>query len=1130
MTSEQQGPLLMRRASVALAAGAGCGKTTVLTERFLREIDGAEGRALRSLAVMTFTEKAARELRQRIRARCRARLSGGTDPAWWTTVLRALEAAPIGTFHEFCGRVLRSRATAIGVDPEFVVLDDVVAGALREQAVGSAIRRLLAARDPDLLDLAVPHTLRTLREMLEDALARRSPDEVDPLCDLEPEEVVARWRDVWTARARPAILARIAPAARACRRVLEPLVDVGPKLANVRRDVLDALAAVESPGCRDDDLDRLREAAKVAGLRGKNDWPDDAVKARVADAFKDLRARVADVREKLAWDDAVTLRSAEETTQFARVAREARADYDSLKVRRRGLDFADLIILTRDALRDLASAPAGASEPDADRDVEPSAIEFVLVDEFQDTDQVQSDVLRLLGREGFLGGRMFVVGDAKQSIYRFRGAEPAIFGRWRGEFPELGRLRLSENFRTVPRILDFVNALFAESFADPGAVVDPLAVRLTPAREDHADGPAVHFFWVEPPAAEGDDEEAAKPSVQECRIREADALARWLRQRLDAGWTIIDRKSGKPRRAHAGDVAILLRAMTDVWPYETALADQGFEYHTIGGSAFYSQQEILDVVNLLSVVEDPLDEVALAGCLRSPFFALSDEGLYWLSRGGLSRGLERAADVPGLSDGDRRQALRARAALARWRGLKDHVPMAELLSTALDESGFAAALVCEFLGARKLANVRKLVETAREFDRRGGFGLADFVGRLRAFADDPPREEQATTTEEDSPSVRIMTVHQAKGLEFPIVVLPDLNKNAGLKTGALGFERALGLVLKPRPATTDLDPALPGSGESLGWLAYRAIEDREEREEALRLFYVAATRARDDLVLSAGFATPLAEVAASVAKLSPALNLLWERFDGRTGRCLAPLPDGWPAPDVAVVDLAAIAPGDEPAAPRARPKLAEIVAAISDAPREDVAAASPTPIPRFVDLESLRLDATRTARLGELIRAAAVDPELLAGADPEEVAARLGSRRTPAANASLRTEAVAWLRAWVASPFFARLRETPPRDVRPCETWTLQGPTTLRGSCDALVRGEDGRRRPLTFLAPGEPEPWGRLRASLSAPALDRKGLGPLGPSWLIRIAPDGSLKSERREPIDDAERDRLYRVWRGEA
>ncbi len=1114
LTDEQAGPVRVRVASVALAAGAGCGKTTVLTERFLAEIDGAEGRALRSLAVMTFTEKAARELRQRIRGRCRARLAAGVDPDWWAAVLRALEAAPIGTFHEFCGRLLRGKAEALDLDPEFAVLDDAVAGALRERAVGSAIRRLLSGLDPDLVGLAVPHTLRGLRESLEAALANRTPEEVDPLCDLEPPAIVARWEAAWIARGRPAALARLAPTLRACRRVLATLVDVGPKLARRGEDAWEAIDAVESRG-DEADLRRLREVARIADLRGKGDWPNPDVKECVKVAFEAVRKEVDGVLKRLAWDPAVTLQSAAETAGFARIAREARAEYDELKARRIGLDFADLIVLARDALRQPGAVGAADDEP---AEVDPAAVEFVLVDEFQDTDEVQSDVLRLLAGDGFGGGRMFVVGDAKQSIYRFRGAEPAIFGRWRGEFPDPGRLRLSENFRTVPRVVHFVNALFADSFADPGAAADPDAVRLVPRRGDHSDAPAVHFLWT-PPAAPDGDEPPAKPSVQECRRREADALARWLRGRIDAGWTVIDRATRRPRPAHAGDVAFLFRAMTDVWPYEQALADQGFDHHTIGGSAFYSQQEVLDVVNLLSAIEDPFDETALAGSLRSPFFALRDEALYWLTqpRDGLARGLERADQTPGLSDRDRDRAVRARDLLARWRALKDRLPMADLLSRAIDESGFSAALVCESLGARKLANVRKLIETAREFDRKGGFGLADFVGRLRAFADEPPREEQAATTDEDGRSVRVMSVHQAKGLEFPVVVLPDLNRGAGPRTGPLGFDRELGLVLKPRPARVDLDDA-PGAGESLGWRTHQEIEEREEREEALRLFYVAATRARDELVLSAGFATPLDQVARSVAKLSPATNLLWERFDGATGRLAVALPDGWPVPEVDVVDPAAIPAARERPEVR-RPNLSAIVAAIRDEPPAD---ATPAPTPRaatFLDLEAPLREETRTARLANLIRAAAFDKELLAGGGLEAVVRRLAARRTPAAGASLRADALAWLRAWVESDLFAGLRDA--REVRLGARWTLPGPPVVLGSCDATAPGGDGRWRVVTVLAPGEAPAWARLRASLSLTALDFE---PKGPSWLVSVGPDGKLAADRVGPMSDAERDRLIR------
>ncbi len=385
-------------------------------------------------------------------------------------------------------------------------------------------------------------------------------------------------------------------------------------------------------------------------------------------------------------------------------------EYEQIKNRRRGLDFDDLLVLTRNLF-------ASSSRPTRPELVATDAIEFVLVDEFQDTDRIQSEILTLLGGDAFFRARMFVVGDPKQSIYRFRGAEPAIFGRWRSEFPAEGRLSLTENFRSVPGVIDFVNALFAECFAevDPEGRSRTDGHRLNAVRPDETGQPAVTLLWALPEAP-SEPEGKVKASAGERRRNEARSLAHWIRNRLKAGWTVVDRQTGERRPAHAGDVAFLFRAMTDVWRYENALAELDFDYHTIGGSAFYAQQEVRDVVSVLSVVEDPLDEVALAGALRSPFFSLSDDGLFWLARkfpGGLTEGVTRAGEISELGEGDRRAATRARDLLKRWRSIKDHVPLASLVSSVLDDSGFEAALVCEFLGIRKLANTRKLVSLAQ---------------------------------------------------------------------------------------------------------------------------------------------------------------------------------------------------------------------------------------------------------------------------------------------------------------------------------------------------------------------------------------------------------------------------------
>ena len=263
---------------------------------------------------------------------------------------------------------------------------------------------------------------------------------------------------------------------------------------------------------------------------------------------------------------------------------------------------------------------------------------------------------------------------------------------------------------------------------------------------------------------------------------------------------------------------------------------------------FYSQQEIHDVANLLAVVEDPLDELALAGALRSPFFGLSDNGLYWLSTrsaaaGGLAAAVASHADVGELSSDDRWRTARAAEFLDRWRALKDHLPLASLIATILDESGYETALVCEFLGQRKLANVRKLVERAGEFDKQGGFTVAQFVDQLRAHLDRPPREEQAFTTDEAGVSIRLMTIHQAKGLEFPIVVLPDVNRKQDARVPLVAAHPDLGLVVRPFQSPGD-EPSQESAATNPGWKAYLTLEREAETQESIRLFYVAATRAR----------------------------------------------------------------------------------------------------------------------------------------------------------------------------------------------------------------------------------------------------------------------------------------------
>jgi len=1097
LTDEQQRPLGVTGSSVALSAGAGCGKTTVLTSRFLVALDGdgtpGGRRPLGALVALTFTEKAARELRKRIRGECRRRLAGAPveDVGHWRAVLRGLEAAPVSTFHEYCAGLLRRHALDAGIDPDFQVLDAAIADSVRDEALSRCLRGWLADCNNDLIELAVEYGLRSVREAVGALVVGRDAGDLAAWALRTEPEVLTAWRDFWDREGRAALSAPLIRAAAFCKSWLDANELDHPKLKAMRAALVALLPGVE-PGADRAWLAELRERAKVpTGLRAQN-WPSAEANESAKEALKSLRDAIDKYLEKSEIDEAVSLRCAADGLRYARLALDARRAYDDAKRARGGLDFDDLLVKTRDLLR---AVPA-----DPDRVPPGQGVAFVLVDEFQDTDPIQSDILRSLTGDEYARGRLFVVGDFKQSIYRFRGARPQLFQDVRGEFPAEGRHVLTENFRSAVGVIDFVNALFADAFPGetPRLVPGPNAA---PA----AEGPVVEFVWAEDPEdAEEGDRKSKATSAGEMRGTEARWLARLIRTRLDAGWPVRDRRTKQVRNAEGKDVALLFRAMTDLAPYENALQAEGIDFHVVGGKAFYAQQEVLDLVNVLSVIEDPVDQVALAGALRGPFFGLSDDALFRLAGAGtgdLAGGLERPGAIDGLSALDGQRAARACGLLSGWRGLKDRLPIAGLVDRVLDESGFEAALLGEFLGDRKRANARKLVRLARRYDARGGFTLNHFVARLREDLRRPPREEQASTTEEEGTSVRLMSIHQSKGLEFPIVVVPDLNRKQDLPRKAVAFHPDLGPLVRPGKAGPGPGPAEDGTedddgpGRTLGRVAFEAVERIEEDAESVRLFYVATTRARDALILSAG-AGPGAK------PVSAALRLLDERFDRRTGACKKPLPEGWAAPSVRVTTVCP--PRTSPGRGRARkPRLRAVARVIETAPsREPTPARSVWPPPRFVDLDAARGLSPRGERLDRLVRSTLADPRVFAPGMLADVARLAARRQDPMAHADLVAEAVRLLGPWVGGPFGADLARSEAVDRG--KEWTLAfGGTVFHGRAEFFTRDPKGNRRAVIFSPPGASESVERLRLLLCSRAVDE----PVVQGWRVPLG--GGLRGE---------------------
>lgn len=894
LTPQQRKAVTGQGVSVALSAGAGCGKTRVLVERYLAELDrpaprrqgdsatAPSGRAARlgRLVAITFTERAAREMRDRVRQAAREQLQGcgPHEAADWLELVRRLDTARISTIHSFCASLLRTYAVELGIDPEFRLLDEAQANLLIRQLVEDQLRQLLAASDAATLDLVLQFGLERLMEMGIVFLEQRDSIDWDRWCGMSARQLVESWRQFWRRTMRGELIQQILqwPPVRQLQRIVAESPPIHPNMQTRCAALQAALDRLPTCGQLGEVLKEIQQTATVQHVPKNKAWPDQTVFEQFKQAAKAVREQIDRQWAALAaldqTDEQTGLPAAEIALGVLRFARRVVDQYEKEKRQQALLDFTDLLAKTRQLL-------CRPEHQDACREAI-EQIDLILVDEFQDTDPVQVAVIEALCGSDLTAGKLFFVGDYKQSIYRFRGADPHVFRRLSNQVPAEGRLPLSVNFRSQPAILHFVNALFCE-------VLGPRYEPLEAQRSQVSPIPAVEFLWACVKAEEGE-----RVLADELRRAEAERIARRLRRMLDEAEPLVgaspeQQVEGSPVRAvRPGDIAILFRALSNVQLYEEALRRYGIPYYLVGGHAFYAQQEIFDLLNLLRSLANRCDEVSLAGVLRSPMFGLTDETLYWLARRpeGLSAGLF-AHRIPENLDSDQRaRAEFARKTLAQLAALKDRLPVAELIQEAVARTGYDAVLLGEFLGERKLANLHKLVEQARSFDASGMFGLSDFIAQLSEFVADQPREPLAATYPESADVVRLMTIHQAKGLEFPVVIVADMARESPYRSESAVFHPELGPAVKTE--------------ECFGYALFRHLDQAEDRAEATRLLYVATTRAADQLILSAGLGSK--QVDSIGSGKSPWFDLLCERFDWETGRFCGRLPGGWSVPAVRV--------------------------------------------------------------------------------------------------------------------------------------------------------------------------------------------------------------------------------------
>lgn len=819
--------------TLVVEAAAGTGKTTALIGRMIALLSSGRAR-LEEIVAVTFTEKASGEMKLRLRTeleRQHARAEGDEERGRLTAALAELEAARIGTIHSFCADLLRERPVEAGVDPDLEVLSDEQERELVARAFSSwfqsvlsdppeGVRRILRrkGRAPREQLLSAARDLVGRRD--HDAPWRREPFERDARIDARIEEM----RGV-------AALARLATS---------PSSDyLALALGRLAR-FLDELDARERVRPRDHDGLEAELADLRRSYRNAFVWSHTGRGFRYGAGLS--RQDVISRRDALgdALEAFVTDAEADLAACLARDLAPVVSAYEELKARSGRLDFLDLLIRARDLVtRDPAVLEALRART-----------RCVFVDEFQDTDPLQAEILLALAGEGPLDpggplsegapppapGKLFVVGDPKQSIYRFRRADVALYERIKAQLVRQGAalLTLSTSFRATPDLQRAINAAFEPLMQ---GAEDGSQAHYVPLSEHRPASEQPSVIALPVPRPYGKYGKVYKKNVAASTADAVGAFLDWLLH--ESGFSVEDPSSKSLRPIESRDVCLLFRNVQRwgqnlVTPYVLALEARGVPHVLVGGRAFSDREEVLALAAALRAIEHPDDPLSVYAALRGPFFGATDEELLVYASERSLHPLVAAHETDVL---DRDPVANALRILRELHLARNRRPIADTVAQLLDATRAHAGVANWPNGEQALSNVLRVLELARRFEAEGAISFRGFVERLD---DQLERGEgvEAPVVEERAAGVRVMTVHKAKGLEFPVVVLCDPTLPRTAEHPSRWVDPRARLFAAPLAGCTPVELS----------------EHREEviaadEAEEVRLTYVAATRARDMLVV-----------------------------------------------------------------------------------------------------------------------------------------------------------------------------------------------------------------------------------------------------------------------------------------
>jgi ATP-dependent helicase/nuclease subunit A len=821
--------------NLVVMAGAGSGKTFVLVEHFLNVLyekfvmSPQTTWRLNSLVAITFTREASLEMRNRVRTQMLLRSQNATNPqerARWSELLSQMDSARISTIDSLCADILRQNAAEANIDPSFTMLEEIDARLLRQHIVGEIVQEYM--RDEAWLAFFEQYKASQIMETLSSEAVLRWE-----LADIEENIGAFDWREYFWAQL--AYHHDMLASAWAIIQHAPNVVDPKDTLLEAYRQYVKYL-----PQLLNNDFDQALEAfnqlvaTKLGNAGNVKIWGDiKATLKNVADMLQTIHTAIGEATHEAMKQRWVVLID------------KVQQAYAQAKQRLNAYDFGDLERKTLELLR---------TYPDVRNRYRGAEFKHIMVDEFQDTNLSQWQIVQYLA-DVSVGGSVFIVGDAKQSIYGFRNADVSVFKQVQQELENNGTgltILLDESHRTRPPLVELLNETFDHllGITESNERIGKYQVamqRMTATRSPLLAENDTRFAPLEMLAlSRGHIPEDIKLDKVN-RMWEAHEIAQRIQAMVGHALVEID-KIQRPMQYN--DVMILFRALTNVKLYEDALDTLGIPFVTVAGRGFYNRQEVWDVLNALRVMFNPYDEIALMAVLRSPMFGFSENGLLALRhhdpKSPIWDNLQATSNqaLAGMSAKDSQQAKFAWGVLSGLRDLAGRVTIAELLRLLLSKTGYLAMLTGLRGGTRLRRNVEKLIDIAQDNNR---LTLSAFIRYVDDLSDAEVREGEAP--QDATGAVRLMSIHASKGLESPLVIVADAS-NTGRRGGMSE------VVLWDEEWGFSCQVANPLDEEPYKSEIYKATKDFQtarEETESWRLLYVAATRARDYLVFSGGF-------------------------------------------------------------------------------------------------------------------------------------------------------------------------------------------------------------------------------------------------------------------------------------